>query len=117
MKYGYARASTLNQDLENQIVVLEKENCDYIYSEKFTGTKTDRLEFQKLLFKLKEGDTLIVTKLDCFARSTVDGIHTIKNLFEKGVKAVTIHAHQANILSTPKTKKYLPTVSYLCPQI
>ncbi len=35
---------------------------------------------------LKEGDTLIVTKLDRFARSTVDGIHTIKNLFEKGVK-------------------------------
>ncbi|PEW59902.1 resolvase [Bacillus cereus] len=86
MKYGYARVSTLNQDLENQIATLEKENCDFIYSEKYTGTKTDRPEFQKLLANLKEGDTLIVTKLDRFARSTVDGIHTIKNLFEKGVK-------------------------------
>ena len=86
MKYGYARVSTLNQDLENQIATLEKENCDFIYSEKYTGTKTDRPEFQKLLANLKEGDTLIVTKLDRFARSTVDRIHTIKNLFEKGVK-------------------------------
>ncbi|WJE84502.1 recombinase family protein [Bacillus sp. DX3.1] len=86
MKYGYARVSTLNQDLENQIAALEKENCDCVYSEKFTGTKTDRPEFQKLLSQLKEGDTLIVTKLDRFARSTVDGIHTIENLFEKGVK-------------------------------
>lgn len=86
VKYGYARVSTLNQDLENQIAALEKENCDCVYSEKFTGTKTDRPEFQKLLSQLKEGDTLIVTKLDRFARSTVDGIHTIENLFEKGVK-------------------------------
>ncbi|WP_176535716.1 recombinase family protein, partial [Bacillus cereus] len=58
MKYGYARVSTLNQDLENQIATLEKENCDFIYSEKYTGTKTDRPEFQKLLANLKEGDTL-----------------------------------------------------------
>lgn len=86
MKYGYARVSTLNQDLENQIAALEKENCDYVYSEKFTGTKTDRPEFLKLLANLKEGDTLIVTKLDRFARSTIDGIHTIENLFETGVK-------------------------------
>lgn len=46
VKYGYARVSTLNQDLENQIAALEKENCDCVYSEKFTGTKTDRPEFQ-----------------------------------------------------------------------
>ncbi|GLB60021.1 recombinase family protein [Cytobacillus sp. NCCP-133] len=86
MKYGYARVSTLSQDLENQIRTLKKENCDFIYSEKFTGTKSDRPEFKKLLSQLKKGDTLVVTKLDRFARSTVDGIHTIKDLFERGVK-------------------------------
>lgn len=86
MKYGYARVCTTGQDLEGQLQTLKNEGCDKIYSEKFTGTKKDRPQFQELLSVLKEGDTLVVTKLDRFARSTVDGIQTIKALFEKGVK-------------------------------
>lgn len=86
MKYGYARVSTTGQDLEAQIQALKKEGCEKIYKEKFTGTKKERPEFQKLLKVLKEGDTLVVTKLDRFARSTIDGINTIKELFERGVK-------------------------------
>ncbi|MFC0561953.1 recombinase family protein [Halalkalibacter alkalisediminis] len=86
MKYGYARVSTANQDLETQIQALKKESCDVIYSEKFTGTKAYRPEFIALLSKLEAGDTLVVTKLDRFARSTVDVIQTVKQLFEKGVK-------------------------------
>ncbi|PFL36700.1 recombinase family protein [Bacillus cereus] len=86
MKYGYARVSTLQQDLESQRQTLEKEGCEIIYSEKFTGTKTDRPQFKELLSQLESGDTLVVTKLDRFARSTVDAIKTVRELFEKGVK-------------------------------
>ncbi|WP_044797573.1 recombinase family protein [Bacillus cereus] len=86
MKYGYARVSTIHQDLETQIQTLEKESCSIIYSEKFTGTKADRPKFKELLSILESGDTLVVTKLDRFARSTVDAIQTIRELFEKGVK-------------------------------
>lgn len=86
MKYGYARVSTLGQDLEAQIKMLKKEGCDEIYPEKFTGTKFDRPKFQELLSVLKSGDTLVVTKLDRFARSTVDGIQTVKMLSDKDVK-------------------------------
>jgi DNA invertase Pin-like site-specific DNA recombinase len=86
MKYGYARVSTLHQELGAQLQALKKEGCDKIYSDKFTGTKTDRPEFSKLLQQLQEGDTLVVTKLDRFARTTADGINTIKNLFERGIK-------------------------------
>ncbi|EJS45123.1 hypothetical protein ICG_06029 [Bacillus cereus BAG1X1-3] len=86
VKYGYARVSTLNQDLESQIQMLKKEDCKKIYSEKFTGTKFDRPEFQELLSVLKSGDSLVVTKLDRFARSTEHAIQTIKMLFDKGVK-------------------------------
>jgi DNA invertase Pin-like site-specific DNA recombinase len=86
MKYGYARVSTVKQDLEAQIQALEKEACDKIYSEKFTGTKADREQFNNLLSILKEGDTLVVTKLDRFARSTIDAIKTVKELFERGVR-------------------------------
>lgn len=86
MKYGYARVSTINQDLESQIQTLEKESCSIIYSEKFTGTKTNRPQFQVLLSKLQTGDTLVVTKLDRFARSTVDAIQTVRSLFDRGIK-------------------------------
>jgi DNA invertase Pin-like site-specific DNA recombinase len=86
MKYGYARVSTVSQDLESQLQSLKAEGCEEIYSEKFTGTKADRPQFNELLGLLKAGDTLVVTKLDRFARSTVDAIQTVKALFEKGVK-------------------------------
>lgn len=86
MKYGYARVSTVNQDLESQLQALENESCDKIYSERFTGTKTERPVFTELLEMLKEGDTLVVTKLDRFARTTEHGIRTVKELFERGVK-------------------------------
>ncbi|MCJ7983647.1 recombinase family protein [Priestia sp. OVL9] len=86
MKYGYARVSTVNQDLESQIRALESEGCEKIYSEKFTGTKADRPKFTELLSILKADDTLVITKLDRFARSTGDAIEIIKGLFEKGVK-------------------------------
>jgi DNA invertase Pin-like site-specific DNA recombinase len=65
---------------------LNRDGCKQIYSEKFTGTKADRTQFKELLGVLKEGDTLVITKLDRFARSTVDAIQTVKELFEKGVK-------------------------------
>ncbi|MEC3360538.1 recombinase family protein [Bacillus paranthracis] len=86
VKYGYARVSTLNQDLESQIQMLQKEGCEEIYSEKFTGTKFDRPKFQELLSVVETGDTLVVTKLDRFARSAENAIQTIRMLFEKGVK-------------------------------
>jgi len=86
MKYGYGRVSTASQDLELQLQTLESEGCDKIYSEKFTGTKADRPQFVELLSLLKKGDTLVVTKLDRFARSAEDGVNLIKELLSKGIK-------------------------------
>ncbi|MGN7313402.1 recombinase family protein [Alkalicoccobacillus gibsonii] len=85
-KYGYARVSTVSQDLEVQLNRLKEEGCEKVYFEKFTGTKKERPEFLKLLEELKEGDTMVVTKLDRFARSTVDAIQTVRTLFDKGVR-------------------------------
>ena len=86
MKRGYARVSTSGQDLQSQLNVLEEEKCDVIYSEKFTGTKKDRPEFNRLLNEIEPGDTLVVTKLDRFARSTKDALETIEELFQKGIR-------------------------------
>ena len=91
MIYGYARVSTKGQakdgnSLESQIELLKKNGAEKIYSDNFTGTKTDRPEFNKLLYVLKEGDTLIVTKLDRFARSMTQGSELVNELINKGIK-------------------------------
>lgn len=107
MKYGYARVSTLHQDLEAQLQALKQEGCDKIYSDKFTGTKTDRPKFNKLLQELKEGDTLVVTKLDRFARTTADGINIVKSLFEKGIK---VHVLNMGLIEDTPTGRLILSV-------
>lgn len=86
MKYGYVRVSTVSKELDVQLTALENEGCDNIYSEKFTGTKSDRSQLKEVLSILKEGDTLVVTKLDRLARNTVDGIVIVKGLLEDTTK-------------------------------
>lgn len=107
MKYGYARVSTMHQDLEAQLQALKRENCDVIYKEKFTGTKKARPEFNELLEVLEDGDTLVITKLDRFARSTTDGINTIKDLFEKGVR---VHVLNMGLIEDTPTGRLILSV-------
>ena len=91
MIYGYARVSTKGQakdgnSLESQIEILKSNGAEKIYSDSFTGTKTDRPNFNKLTNKLKVGDTLIVTKLDRFARSMTQGSELVNELIKRGIK-------------------------------
>ncbi|MGP9052395.1 recombinase family protein [Lactiplantibacillus plantarum] len=86
MKYGYARVSTSEQKLENQISLLTNAGAEKIYKEKFTGTTTKRPEFNVLLDQLQSGDMLIVTKLDRFARNTREALEIIQKLFDQGIK-------------------------------
>lgn len=90
MKYGYCRVSTQGQflhggSMESQIESVKAAGAEKVYKDVYTGTKRDRPEFNKLMKELKEGDTLIVTKLDRFARSTYEGTSIIKELFERKV--------------------------------
>lgn len=88
MKYGYARVSSLGQDLDTQIQILKDENCDEIFSEKITSNvskKVKRMQLEKLLIKLQAGDTLVVTKLDRLARSTQQALTLIQDLFERNI--------------------------------
>ena len=107
MKYGYARVSTRHQDLEGQLRQLEEEHCDKIFFEKITGTKSDRPEFQKLLQTIQTGDTLVVTKLDRFARSTQDALNTIKYLFEKGIR---INVLNLGVIENTSTGRLIFTI-------
>ena len=85
----------------------EEERCDRVYFEKITGTKSDRPEFQKLLQEIDTGDTLVVTKLDRFARSTQDALNTIKLLFEKGVR---INVLNLGIIENTSTGRLIFTI-------
>lgn len=91
MIYGYARVSTKGQakegnSLEQQVDQLKTNGAVKIYLDSFTGTKTDRPEFNRLLAELKAGDILIVTKLDRLARSITQGSELVNQLINKGIK-------------------------------
>lgn len=90
MIYGYARVSTATQgrdgnSLEDQIKALRAYGCDEIIKEAFTGKTMDRPAFSDLLNRLTANDTLVVCKLDRFARNTVHGVQTVQDLFSRGV--------------------------------
>lgn len=91
MIYGYARVSTATQgrdgnSLEDQEASLKAAGCEKIIAEAFTGKTMQRPQFQQLLETLQEGDTLVVCKLDRFARTAIDGVQTVRELFERNVK-------------------------------
>lgn len=90
MKYGYARVSTQGQaregnSLEKQEQDLRAAGAEKIYMDAFTGKRMDRPELQKLLVEIQSGDTIIVTKLDRFARSIGAASELITDLIDKGI--------------------------------
>lgn len=92
MKYGYARVSSSGQNLTAQIKQLQEAGCETIYKEKVSGRGTEnREQFKQLLKKVKESDTIVVTKLDRFARSTKDALTTIEYLNSKGISLIVLN--------------------------
>ena len=90
MIYGYARVSTKSQakesnSLEEQIRELREAGAEEIFTDSFTGSKLERPEFKRLMSIFKDGDTLIVTKLDRFARSISQSSELIIDLIDRGI--------------------------------
>jgi DNA invertase Pin-like site-specific DNA recombinase len=79
---GYARVSSTGQDLGVQLEKLK--GCDKVFKEKRSGVDARRPELKRCLEYLREGDTLLVTKIDRLARSTSDLYRIISQLAEKG---------------------------------
>jgi DNA invertase Pin-like site-specific DNA recombinase len=85
MMVGYARVSSTGQDLAGQLEALESAGCKKAFQEKRSGVDRGRPELKRCLEYLREGDTLLVTKLDRLARSTSDLYRIVSQLAEKGV--------------------------------
>ena len=112
MIYGYARVSTATQgrdgnSLEDQVAALERYGCQKIVQEAFTGKTMDRPKFLRLLEELQEGDTLVVCKLDRFARTAIEGVQTVRELFERGVR---VHILNMGLIENTLTGNLILTV-------
>ena len=88
-KIGYGRVSSDGQDLTAQIEALREAGCEKWFVEKVTGTTTkNRIQLMELLEYVREGDTVVVTKIDRLARSIIDLNKIVSELNNKGVSVV-----------------------------
>ena len=96
LKFAYARVSTRKQfrdgnGLEEQIAKLENVGFDELVVEEFSGATTKRPQLDALIQRLQTGDTLIVTKLDRFARSAAEGLSLINTLLARGIQVFILN--------------------------
>ncbi len=111
MIYGYLRVSTKSQQDNNSFEQQERAIKDRwegatIYREQFTGTTTHRPILDMVIDKLNPNDTLVVTKLDRLARTTVEGIELVQSLFSKGVN---VHVMNVGVLENTDMGRFFLT--------
>ena len=115
MRYGYGRVSSTTRyaggedgnSLEAQEAKLRDAGCTAIVLEAYTGTTMERPKFTKLMKKLKSGDTLVVCKLDRFARTATDGVNLIKELLAKGI---SVHVLNMGLVEDSPTGRLTLTI-------
>ncbi len=86
MLIGYARVSTQDQNLDLQIEALTKAGCKKIFDDKISGSRAERPGLTKALEMLREGDTLVVWKLDRLGRSVKNLVDLVGELHRQGVQ-------------------------------
>ena len=91
MKIGYARVSTKEQSLAMQVDALKKSGCDKIHEEIASGAKTSRPVLEEIMRNLREGDTLVIWKLDRLGRNLAHLIHLTTKLIEIKVGLISLN--------------------------
>ena len=109
MLIGYARVSSVGQSLDLQIEALTAAGCEKIFAEKMSGRSTkDRVELANALEFVREGDTFMVTRLDCLARSVSDLHHIMQCLTEKGAEFSCLL--QSDVVTSTTTGKLMLSI-------
>lgn len=85
MKYGYARVSTQEQNLDLQVDALKKAECDKLFIDIASGTKSSRPELNKMLSELRQKDVIVIWKLDRLGRSLKHLVELIEQFNEKQI--------------------------------
>lgn len=111
MLIGYARVSTLTQNLDRQIAALRDAGCDVIYREKASGAKVrGRPELEKALDALGSQDVLIVAEWDRATRSMLDGIQIMQRVAARGAAVKVLDKPHLD-LTTPLGQGLLALLS------
>ena len=101
--FAYLRCSTSEQTTDNQRLEIEQAGFrpDFVFSETISGSVPSdrRPEFQKLLSKIRDGETLVVSKLDRLGRDSIDVQSTIKRLQERGIKVLVLALGSTDLTS------------------
>ncbi len=90
MKFGYARVSTDNQSLDLQLDALLKAGVERTYSEHESGIRWDRPQFNEMMCQLRQGDVVVVYKLDRLGRSTKQLIDLIDEFNTLGIDFISL---------------------------
>ena len=96
MKFGYARVSTAKQDLTRQIASLENAGCDEVYCDIQSGKNMKRAELQKILSKIRENDTFVVTDIDRLGRNFTEVTELYTKLKDMKVNIAVINQELLN---------------------
>lgn len=109
MKIGYARVSTLEQNLDRQLDQLKAEGCERIYCDKISGSSKSRPELDRMIDMLRSGDVVIVTELSRLSRSSKDLLEKVELFRKMDVNLCSLKEPWADTLSP--TGKFLFTIS------
>lgn len=112
MKYGYARVSTRKQYVKGNSIEAQKEEliaagAEIVIEDDFSGRADVRPRFDELCEMLQAGDTLIVTKLDRFARSYWNGADVVDNLLNRGVTVNILNIGEMNNTPTGRLIRHI----------
>ncbi|BAI95445.1 integrase [Sphingobium sp. TA15] len=102
MIVGYARVSTTDQCLAVQMDELAAHGCDRIFQDQASGTSRARAGLVEMMQFVREGDTIVVSRLDRFARSLTDLFQLLDELSRKGVAFQCVHQSIDTSSSTGK---------------
>ena len=97
------RVSTIDQNLDRQLDSLKETGAEEIVKEKFTGTKSDRPELNRLLDKLRKGDVILIVDLTRLSRSTKDLFSLVEQIEKKGAYIKSLKESWLDI-TTPQGK-------------
>ncbi len=111
MKVGYARVSTIGQNLDRQIAALRKEKCDQVFREKASGKAVKgRPQLEKAIDALGTGDVLVVAEWDRATRSMMDGIKIFQRVADRGAFVKVLDKPHLD-LTTPIGRGFLAFLS------
>lgn len=111
MLFGYARVSTPDQNLDHQTDALRRAGVpdDHVYADVSSGAKASRPEFDVLLKVLREGDTLVITRLDRLGRSLVHLVTLADDLRQRGIELQAVE--QGIDTRTPEGRAWYGTAA------